>query len=70
MIVNIQTISGVVEPGGHQKLFHISSCQPIMFAKLMAKLNYMKGMLNSVKLADYRKVVVEQPSYIKSGLKN
>jgi hypothetical protein len=41
-----------------------------MFAKLMAKLNYMKGMLNSVKLADYRKVVVEQPSYIKSGFKN
>jgi hypothetical protein len=70
MIVNIQTISCVVEPGCQQKLFHISFCQPVMFAKLMAKLNNIKGMMNIVKLADCRKVIVEQPCDVKSGFKN
>lgn len=36
----------------------------------MAKLNNIKGMMNSMKLADCRKVIVEQPSDIKSGFKN
>jgi hypothetical protein len=41
-----------------------------MFAKLMAKLNYIKGMMNIVKLADYRKVIVEQSCDVKSGFIN
>ena len=36
----------------------------------MAKLNNIKGMMNIVKLADYRKVIVEQSCDVKSGFKN
>ncbi len=36
----------------------------------MAKLNNIKGMMNSMKLAVCRKVMVEQPGNIKSGFKN